>query len=106
MSVSRHGVRPRRILLVVTSEPDGPALAALPDVADNEVRVLAAPREVGTDDVVPSIEDALRLFDADEIWLVTSPENEASWLETGAHGHALARFDRPVMRLVTHGRSS
>lgn len=64
-----------------------------------------AERTVGDDDVLLAIEDELRTFDADEIWLVMSTESEANWLETGVLGSALARFDVPVVRVVTHGAS-
>ena len=47
-----------------------------------------------------AIEDELRTFDADEIWLVMSRESEANWLETGVRGSALAEFDVPVVRVV------
>ncbi len=59
-----------------------------------------ADRAVGDDDVLLAIEDELRTFDADEIWLVMSKESEANWLETGVHGAALAEFDVPVVRVV------
>jgi hypothetical protein len=60
---------------------------------------------VGDDDVLLAIEDELRTFDADEIWLVMSTESEESWLETGVLGSVLARIDVPVVRVVTHGAS-
>ncbi len=60
---------------------------------------------VGDDDVLLAIEDELRTFDADEIWLVMSTESEANWLETGIHGAALAHLELPVVRVVTHGAS-
>jgi hypothetical protein len=65
-----------------------------------------AERTVGDDDVLLAIEDELRTFDADEIWLVMSTESEANWLETGVLGRALARFGVPVVRVVTHGAGS
>jgi hypothetical protein len=131
-----------RILLVVTTDPDGSALAALPDLSGKDVRVVAplarlsridwitnadgaereaaeeraedvaqevapeAERVVGSDDVLLAIEDELRVFDADEIWLVTSPATEETWLEAGLHGSGLARFGRPVRRAAaTSSRS-
>jgi hypothetical protein len=133
----RRTKRRGRILLVVTADPDGSALGALPDLSGKEVRVVAplarlsridwltnadsaereaaerraedvgrevapdAERTVGADDVLLAVEDELRVFDADEIWLVTSPETEETWLEAGLHGSGLARFGRPVRRAVT-----
>lgn len=133
----RRKTRSDRILLVVTTDPDGSALTALPDLSGKDVRVVAplarlsrvdwltnddrtergaaearaedvarevapdARRDVGTDDVLLAVEDELRVFDADEIWLVTAPSSEESWLEAGLHGSGLARFGRPVRRAVT-----
>lgn len=97
----------RRILVVVTTESDGPELGAMPDLSGEEVRVVAPlaqlSRELDVDDdVLLSIEDELLSFDPDEIWLVISPESEASWLESGVYGSALDRFGRPVLRVTTH----
>ena len=64
----------------------------------------AAERTVAEDDVVLAIEDQLREFDADEIWLIMARESEANWLETGVHGAAIERFDLPIVRIVAHGR--
>ena len=56
--------------------------------------------EVGDTDPVQATEDALREFPADELVLVTHPDEDASWLEEGAAEEALARFDLPVTHLV------
>jgi hypothetical protein len=56
--------------------------------------------EVGDTDPVQAIEDALREFPADELVLVTHPDEDAAWLEEGAAEEALARLDLPVTRLV------
>ena len=56
--------------------------------------------EVGDTDPVQAIEDALRQFPADELLLVTRPEEEAGWLEEGTAEEALARFDLPITHLV------
>ena len=56
--------------------------------------------EVGDTDPVQAIEDALREFPADELVLVTHPDEDASWLEEGAAEEALARFELPVTHLV------
>jgi hypothetical protein len=59
--------------------------------------------EVGDVDPVQAIEDALREFPADELVLVTHPDEDATWLEEGTAEEALARFDLPVTRLVVAG---
>ena len=56
--------------------------------------------EVGDSDPVQAIEDALRTFPADELLLVTRPDDDAGWLEEGAAAEALARFSVPVTHLV------
>jgi hypothetical protein len=63
-----------------------------------EVRSVDA--EVGDTDPVQAIEDALREFPADELVLVTHPDEDASWLEEGTPEEAFARFDLPVTHLV------
>jgi hypothetical protein len=68
-------------------------LAVAPDAASVEA-------EVGDTDPVQAIEDALREFPAEELVLVTHPDEDASWLEEGAAEEALARFDLPITRLV------
>ena len=100
------GADGRRILLVVAAEPDGSAFAGLPDLSGKEVRVVAPtpPRPVGADDVLLAVEDELRVFAADEIWLVTEPSSEATWLENGLHGSGLGRFGIPVRRALTRPR--
>jgi hypothetical protein len=56
--------------------------------------------EVGDTDPMQAIEDALRQFPADELLLVTRPQDEAGWLEEGTAEEALARFDLPITHLV------
>jgi hypothetical protein len=68
-------------------------LAVAPDAASVDA-------EVGDTDPVQAIEDALREFPADELVLVTHPDEDASWLEKGTAEEALARFDLPVTHLV------
>ena len=55
--------------------------------------------EVGDPDPVKAIEDALREFPADEVLVITHPDDDASWLEAGSGKTAQARFALPV-RLV------
>ena len=55
---------------------------------------------VGDSDPVKAIEDALRTFAADEILLVTRPDEQAGWLEAGSGAEAQTRFNLPLSRVV------
>jgi hypothetical protein len=55
---------------------------------------------VGDSDPLKTIEDALRTFRADEILVVTRPDDQAGWLEEGTGKTAQARFPLPVTRVV------
>jgi hypothetical protein len=55
---------------------------------------------VGDSDPLKAIEDALRTFAADELILVTLPDEDAAWLEKGSAETALNRFALPVTHLV------
>jgi hypothetical protein len=74
----------------------------------DEIRSTVAARFDGETDVrvvAPAsdrwrIEDALRAFPADEIVVVTRPEEEAAWLESGNGEAARRGFDVPVTHLV------
>ena len=55
---------------------------------------------VGDSDPLKAIEDALRSFPADELIVVTRPEEDAAWLEKGSAEAALNRFSLPVTHLV------
>lgn len=54
----------------------------------------------GDSDPVQAIEDALGTFAADEILVVTRPDDEATWLEQGTGEAVQARFSLPIT-LVT-----
>ena len=56
--------------------------------------------EVGDTDPVQAIEDALRTFPADEVLVVTRPNDDASWLEQDSAEEARERFGVPVTRLT------
>jgi len=56
--------------------------------------------EVGDTDPVQAIEDALRTFPADEVLVVTRPDDDASWLEEDSAQEARERFGLPVTRLT------
>lgn len=55
---------------------------------------------VGDSDPVKAIEDALRTFVADEILVVTHPDDQAGWLEEGTGATAQARFSLPITRVT------
>jgi hypothetical protein len=55
---------------------------------------------VGDSDPLQAIEDALRTFPADELIVVSRPDEDAGWLEQGSAETALSRFSLPVTRLV------
>jgi hypothetical protein len=56
--------------------------------------------EVGDSDPVQAIEDALRLFPAEEVLVVTHRGDDANWLEKDAAAAASERFGVPVTQLV------
>ena len=66
----------------------------------------AAPSEqsdahVGDVDPLQAIEDALREFPADEIVVLTAPDEKATWLEHGLGKDAQQRFSLPVTALTS-----
>ena len=61
---------------------------------------LDARGEVGDADPVQAVEDALRVFGADEIVLSTHPEGRSHWLERGVVDAVRERFDVPVTHVV------
>jgi hypothetical protein len=77
---------PRRLLVVAT--------ASVPAAALRE--------SVRAHDPLKAIEDALRAFPADELIVVTLPDEDAGWLEEGSAEAALNRFSLPVTHLVVN----
>lgn len=59
--------------------------------------------EAHTGDVDPlqAIEDALRMFAADEIIILTAPADQATWIEDGLSERVRKRFSIPVTDLST-----
>ena len=55
---------------------------------------------VGDSDPVQAIEDALRTFHADEVLIVTRPDDQAAWLEEQSGETAEARFPLPVTHVT------
>jgi hypothetical protein len=56
--------------------------------------------EVGDDDPLQAIEDALRTFGADEIIISTHPPGRSNWLERDVIVRASERFDLPITHVV------
>jgi nucleotide-binding universal stress UspA family protein len=56
--------------------------------------------EVGDGDPLQAMEDALRLFGADEIIISTHPEGRSHWLERGIVESARERFTVPITHVV------
>ena len=50
-----------------------------------------------------AVEDALREWPADEVLVVTPPDEKATWLEEGAGEEARRRFGVPVVELTLNG---
>jgi hypothetical protein len=61
---------------------------------------LAVRGEIGDEDPLVAIEDALRTFGADEIVISTHPEGRSNWLEQDLISKARARFAIPITHVV------
>ena len=96
----------RRVLVVVTSlvgvDEIRSTVASRFDEEGAEVQVVAPNVEetAGRSDPLIAIQDALREFPADELVVVTRPEEDTTWLERGPGDQAPARFDIPMTHLV------
>src|SRR5262245_1520252 len=58
---------------------------------------------IGDVDPLVAVEDALRTFPADEVIVVTPPEDAASWLEKELPNVVSERIGRPLRHLVDDG---
>jgi len=56
--------------------------------------------EIGDDDPLQALEDALRIFGADEIILSTHPPGRSNWLEKGLVDQARDLYDCPITHVV------
>ena len=56
--------------------------------------------QVGDDDPLQAIDDALRAFPADEIVISTHPPGRSNWLEKGVVARARERYDCPITHVV------
>ena len=87
-----------------TSDEDGARVAAQARLDRSLVRLraagLVASGEVGDADPVLAVEDALRVFGADEIVLATHPAGRSHWLERGVVDAVRQRFVVPVTHVV------
>jgi len=70
------------------------------EVASEELPGEQVEAHGGDVDPLQAIEDALRRFPADEIVVLTAPDEEASWLEADLGKKAQERFSVPVTHLV------
>ena len=61
---------------------------------------LVAHGRVGDADPLLAIDDALRIFPANEILIATHPEGRSNWLARNIVGRARARYTVPVLHLV------
>lgn len=64
-------------------------------------RGVDADGEVGDANPLLAIDDALAVFPADEIIVVTHPPKHSNWLEHGLIEKATLRFDVPLVHLVS-----
>jgi hypothetical protein len=56
--------------------------------------------DIGEDDPVQAMEDALRMFPADEAIISTHPPGRSNWLERDVVGRARERFAIPITHVV------
>ncbi len=61
---------------------------------------VSARGQVGDDDPIQAIDDALRAFGADEIVVSTHPPGRSNWLEKDLVGRARERYDCPIAHVV------
>jgi len=66
---------------------------------------LKAKGEIGDSDPNVAIEDALRIFPADEILISTHPPDRSRWLEHGVVDKARERIDLPITHVVVDTRA-
>ena len=56
--------------------------------------------EVGSDDPLTALDDALRTFGPDEAIISTRPAGKSNWLERGVVDKARERFDLPITHVI------
>lgn len=86
------------------SDEDGARAAAQERLDTSLARLRAAGivarGEIGDGDPLQALEDALRVFPADEVVVSTHPPGRSNWLEQGVVEQARLRFDVPVTHVV------
>jgi hypothetical protein len=86
------------------SDEDGARAEAQKRLGESLARLreagVDAKGEVGDAEPLQAMEDALRLFGADEIIISTHPEGRSHWLEKGIVGAARERFAVPITHVV------
>jgi nucleotide-binding universal stress UspA family protein len=87
-----------------TSDEDG-ARAAAGERLERSLEALRAhgveaAGEVGDEDPVQAVDDALRTFGADEIVIATHPEGRSHWLERGVVERVRERYTCPIAHVV------
>ena len=91
-----------RLDRLTNAEDDARADAAnRAEAASEAVPAARTDAHVGDVDPLQAIEDGLRMFGADEVVVVTAPDEDATWLESGVGEKARERFAVPVTHLVT-----
>lgn len=114
----RIGDRLADVRLVTPAVPDSKLQQAFGDVDDAMAearprleRMLDGLRNerievsgaIGDSDPLTATEDALRLFDADEVLIVTHPDREAEWFEEDLFDRAAERFEPPIVHVELVG---
>jgi hypothetical protein len=90
-----------RLDWLTNAEDDAHAEAAsIADKAAAATPTTNVEAQVGDSDPLRAIEDALRTFPADEIIIVTRPDDQAGWLEEGSGETAQARISLPVTHVT------
>jgi hypothetical protein len=56
--------------------------------------------EIGADDPLQAVDDALRTYPADEIVIATHPEGRSNWLEASAVGRIREAYRLPVTHVI------
>jgi hypothetical protein len=69
-------------------------------LADLRSKGFEADGDIGDDDPVQAMEDALRRFPADEVIISTHPVGRSNWLEHDVVNRATERLDLPVTHVV------
>ena len=81
---------------------EGPASAEAAQRADQAADAISsgADSHAGDVDALQAVEDALRLYVADELVIVTASDEETSWIESDLEEWAREKFGLPIKHLV------